>query len=87
KTICTIGIPEEIHEIKAREDKGDMKDSTVHAKEKAVKEEEHDYDIPLHDGVTQPLTHLTVHITPPEDDYVSPATNPILNKHLNEFQE
>ncbi|GJV34690.1 ribonuclease H-like domain-containing protein [Tanacetum coccineum] len=28
----------------------------VHDKEKIVKEEEHDYDIPLHDGVIQPLT-------------------------------
>ncbi|GJY80669.1 retrovirus-related pol polyprotein from transposon TNT 1-94 [Tanacetum coccineum] len=120
ETVCAIGIPEEIHKIKAREDKGDMKDGLdsttkdverlrkiptptihnlkpvvqpymplgiIHAKEKAVKKEEHDYDIPLHDGMTQPLTHLTVHITPPEDDYVSSATNPILNKHLNKFQE
>ncbi|GKD14358.1 hypothetical protein Tco_1198765 [Tanacetum coccineum] len=48
-------------------------------------EEEHDCDIPLHDGVIQPLTPQTVHITPP--DYVASATNPILNKQLNEFRE
>nr|GFA30331.1 hypothetical protein [Tanacetum cinerariifolium] len=28
----------------------------VHDKEKIVREEEHDYDISLHDGVMQPLT-------------------------------
>ncbi|GJZ09264.1 ribonuclease H-like domain-containing protein [Tanacetum coccineum] len=47
--------------------------------------EEQDYDIPLHDGVMQPLTPQTVHITPSDDDYVAPATNPILDKQLNEF--
>nr|GEY74910.1 reverse transcriptase domain-containing protein [Tanacetum cinerariifolium] len=88
----------EIHEIKAQEDKRDMKDGwdsmtmdverlrqiptpTIHNLEPV------DYDIPLHDGVTQPLTPLTVHITPLDDDYVASATNPILNKHLNEFEE
>ncbi|GJR15576.1 hypothetical protein Tco_0798228 [Tanacetum coccineum] len=30
---------------------------------------------------------LTVHITPPNDDYVAPATNLILDKQLNEFGE
>ncbi|GJY57990.1 hypothetical protein Tco_0457882 [Tanacetum coccineum] len=35
----------------------------------------------------QPLTPQTVHITPPDDDYVASAINPILNKHLNEFGE
>ncbi|GKE15891.1 hypothetical protein Tco_1423468 [Tanacetum coccineum] len=30
---------------------------------------------------------VIVHITPPDDDYVALATNPILNKHLNEFEE
>ncbi|GKD07775.1 hypothetical protein Tco_1187460, partial [Tanacetum coccineum] len=57
----------------------------VHDKEKIVTEEEHDCDIPLHDGVMQPLTPQKVHITPP--DYVAVATNPILNKQLNEFRE
>ncbi|GJR91537.1 hypothetical protein Tco_0215548 [Tanacetum coccineum] len=28
-----------------------------------------------------------VHITPPDDDYVAPATNLILDKQLNEFEE
>ncbi|GJV25728.1 hypothetical protein Tco_1378423 [Tanacetum coccineum] len=59
----------------------------VHAKEKVVNEEEQDYDIPLHDGMMQLLTPLTVHITPPNGDYVAPTTNLILNKHLNEFEE
>ncbi|GKC08140.1 hypothetical protein Tco_0999750 [Tanacetum coccineum] len=56
-----------------------------HDKEKIVREEEQDYDIPLHDGVIQPLTPQTVHITPPDDDYVAPATSPTLDKQLNEF--
>ncbi|GKC12848.1 hypothetical protein Tco_1009630 [Tanacetum coccineum] len=59
----------------------------VYNKEKVVKEEEQDYDIPLHEHVMQPLTPQTVHITPPDDDYVASATNPILNKHLNKFGE
>ncbi|GKB63392.1 hypothetical protein Tco_0919578 [Tanacetum coccineum] len=57
----------------------------VHDKEKIITEEEHDCDIPLHDGVIQPLTLQTVHITPP--DYVASTTNPILNKQLNEFRK
>ncbi|GKB41469.1 hypothetical protein Tco_0886411 [Tanacetum coccineum] len=59
----------------------------VRDKEKVIREEEQDYDIPLQDGVMQPLTPQTVHITPPDDDYVAPATNPILDKHLNEFRK
>ncbi|GJU88061.1 hypothetical protein Tco_1300484 [Tanacetum coccineum] len=51
----------------------------VYDKEKIVREEEQDYDIPLQDGVMQPLAPQTVHITPPDDDYVAPATNPILD--------
>ncbi|GKB47542.1 hypothetical protein Tco_0898295 [Tanacetum coccineum] len=54
-------------------------------KAKVVREEEQDYDNPLQGHVMQPLIPQTVHITPPDDDYVSPATNPILNTHLNEF--
>ncbi|GKC82823.1 hypothetical protein Tco_1138540 [Tanacetum coccineum] len=57
----------------------------VHNKVKVVREEELEYDIPLQDGVMQPLTSQTFHITPPNDDYVAPTTNPILDKHLNEF--
>ncbi|GJW56553.1 hypothetical protein Tco_0414119 [Tanacetum coccineum] len=57
----------------------------VHDKEKILSEEEHDHDIPLHDGVMQPLTPQTVHIIPPDDDYVAPATTPTLDKQLNEF--
>ncbi|GJQ91930.1 hypothetical protein Tco_0003069 [Tanacetum coccineum] len=29
----------------------------------------------------------TVHIIPPDDDYVAPATNPMSNKQLNKFEE
>nr|GEW70089.1 hypothetical protein [Tanacetum cinerariifolium] len=54
---------------------------------KVEREEEQDYDIPLQDGVMQPLTPLIVHITPSDDDYVAPATNLILDKHLNEFRK
>ncbi|GJU06764.1 hypothetical protein Tco_1123194, partial [Tanacetum coccineum] len=56
-------------------------------KAKVIREEQRDYDIPLQDHVMQPLTPQTVHITSPDDDYVAPATNPILNKLLNEFGE
>ncbi|GJX10923.1 hypothetical protein Tco_0295957 [Tanacetum coccineum] len=41
----------------------------------------------LHDGVMQPLTPQTVHITPRDDDYVAPATSPTLDKLLNEFEK
>ncbi|GJT85021.1 hypothetical protein Tco_1066738 [Tanacetum coccineum] len=33
------------------------------------------------------LPRNTIHITPPDDDYVTPATNPILDKQLNEFKK
>ncbi|GJU78249.1 hypothetical protein Tco_1275319 [Tanacetum coccineum] len=46
-----------------------------------------DYDIPLIDSVMQPLPHQTVHITPPDDDYVAPATNHMSDKQLNKFEE
>ncbi|GKD69874.1 hypothetical protein Tco_1323964 [Tanacetum coccineum] len=59
----------------------------VHDKEKIVREYEQVYDIPLHDGVMQPLTPQTVHITLPDDDYVAPATNPILDKQLIKFRK
>ncbi|GKB64037.1 hypothetical protein Tco_0920223 [Tanacetum coccineum] len=57
----------------------------VHDRDKIVREEEQDYDIPLNDSVMQPLTPQTVHITPPDDDYVAPATNKQLNKFEEEF--
>ncbi|GJY98164.1 hypothetical protein Tco_0515074 [Tanacetum coccineum] len=59
----------------------------VHDKEKIIREEEQDYDVPLHVGVMQPLAPQIVFITPPDDDYVAPATNPILDKQLNEFKK
>ncbi|GKB09565.1 hypothetical protein Tco_0837877 [Tanacetum coccineum] len=59
----------------------------VHDMDKIIREEEHDYDIPLIDSVMQPLPHQTVHITPPDDDYVAPATNHMSDKQLNKFEE
>nr|GEZ20043.1 hypothetical protein [Tanacetum cinerariifolium] len=59
----------------------------VHDKEKIIREEEQDYDIPLHDGMMQPSTRQTIHITPPDVDYVAPNTNLILDKQLNEFRK
>ncbi|GJY16735.1 hypothetical protein Tco_0387157 [Tanacetum coccineum] len=73
KTVCMIKNPEEVHKMKAQDDKGDMD-------EKIVREEEHGYDIPLHDDMMRPLTHQTVHIKPPDDDYVALATSPTLDK-------
>ncbi|GJS38694.1 hypothetical protein Tco_0563737 [Tanacetum coccineum] len=55
----------------------------VHDRDKIVKEEEHDYDIPLNDSVMQPLTPQTVCITPLDDDYVALA----IKKQLNKFEE
>ncbi|GKC89190.1 hypothetical protein Tco_1149839 [Tanacetum coccineum] len=57
----------------------------VHDKEKIIRGEEHDYDIPLQDGTMQPLTPQTLHITPPDYDYVALATSPILDKQLIKF--
>ncbi|GKB16244.1 hypothetical protein Tco_0850167 [Tanacetum coccineum] len=55
--------------------------------DKIVKEKKQDYDIPLNYSVMQPLTPQTGHITPPDDDYVAPTTNPMSNKQLNKFEE
>ncbi|GJW01785.1 hypothetical protein Tco_1557036 [Tanacetum coccineum] len=57
--------------------------SPFHDKESVRRGEEH--DIPLQDGVMQPLTPQTTHIIPPDD--VAPTTSPILDKHSNEFGE
>ncbi|GKA91773.1 hypothetical protein Tco_0813698 [Tanacetum coccineum] len=59
----------------------------VHDMDKIVKEKEQDYDISLNDSIMQPLTLKTVHITPLDDDYVAPTTNPMPNKQLNKFKE
>ncbi|GJX75873.1 reverse transcriptase domain-containing protein [Tanacetum coccineum] len=59
----------------------------VRDKAKVIREKKHDYDIPLHNGVMQPLTPKTIHITPPDDDYVASATNLILDKHLNKCRK
>ncbi|GJR09146.1 hypothetical protein Tco_0791798 [Tanacetum coccineum] len=56
-------------------------------KAKVIREEEQDYDIPLQDHVMQPLTPQTIHITPPDEDYVALATNPILNEFGEEFAD
>ncbi|GKA46879.1 hypothetical protein Tco_0739762, partial [Tanacetum coccineum] len=59
----------------------------VHDKDKIVREKEQDYDIPLNDSVMQPLTPQTVYITPPDNNYVALATNPMSNKQLNKLKE
>ncbi|GKC03372.1 hypothetical protein Tco_0994982 [Tanacetum coccineum] len=59
----------------------------VHDKEKIVREKEQDYNIPLNNSVMQTFTHHSVRITPPDDNYVAPATNPMSNKQLNKFKE
>nr|GEW21552.1 hypothetical protein [Tanacetum cinerariifolium] len=85
ETVSMIENPREVYKTKAHE--GDMDIGLVYDKEKIVREEEQDYDIPLHDGVMQPLTPQSVHITPPDDDYVALATNSILDKQLNEIRK
>ncbi|GJU08737.1 hypothetical protein Tco_1125167 [Tanacetum coccineum] len=62
-----------------------MPQGPVQDEVKVVREEKLEYDIPLQNGVMQLLTSQTVHITSPDVDYVAPAANPILDKHLNEF--
>ncbi|GJS05673.1 hypothetical protein Tco_0322181 [Tanacetum coccineum] len=37
------------------------------------------------DEIVQPLIPESIHTTPPNDDYVAPATKPILDKLLEEF--
>ncbi|GKD43198.1 hypothetical protein Tco_1267843 [Tanacetum coccineum] len=59
----------------------------IHDKDKIVREEEQDYDIPLNDSIMQPLGPQTDHITPPDNDYVAPTTNSMTNKQLNKFEE
>ncbi|GKA45789.1 hypothetical protein Tco_0738585 [Tanacetum coccineum] len=79
ETICAIGIPEEI-----KKDEGDMNDGcdiTVEDVERLRKI----LTPPIH--ALPNLKPITVHIIPPNDDYVASATNPILNKYLNEFEE
>ncbi|GKA19310.1 hypothetical protein Tco_0699225 [Tanacetum coccineum] len=44
-----------------------------------------EHDIPLQDGVMQPMAPQTTHITPPDD--VAPDTSLILDKHSNKFGE
>ncbi|GJU93367.1 hypothetical protein Tco_1318123 [Tanacetum coccineum] len=94
ETVCMIENLGEVHKMRAQEDEGDMDVrqpymplGPVHNKEKIRREEEQDYDISLHDGMMQPLTPQTVYIAPPDDDYVAPTTNPILDNQLNEFEE
>ncbi|GKC32402.1 hypothetical protein Tco_1039696 [Tanacetum coccineum] len=57
--------------------------SPFHDKASVARGEEH--DIPLQDGIMQPIAPQTTYITPP--DNVAPATNLILDKHSNKFGE
>ncbi|GJX11182.1 hypothetical protein Tco_0201041 [Tanacetum coccineum] len=98
ETICMIRSPEKIHKKKAHKDNEDMDDGwdimiedverlrqiltpTIHTLPN-LEPVVHSY-MPL--GLVSDKAKVTVHITPPDDDYVAPATNPILEKHLNEF--
>ncbi|GJY03145.1 hypothetical protein Tco_0361297 [Tanacetum coccineum] len=89
ETVRMIGNPREIHNAKALGDGGDMDVGwdITNKDEERLREEEQDYDTPLDDSIMQPLTPQTVHITPPDDDYVVPATNPMSNKQLDKFEE
>ncbi|GJX05162.1 hypothetical protein Tco_0191078 [Tanacetum coccineum] len=79
ESICPIEIPKEINE-----DEGNMNDGCDITVEDVER---------LRKILTPPiyalpnLKPITVHITPPDNDYVASATNPILNKHLNEFRD
>ncbi|GJW33700.1 hypothetical protein Tco_0053732 [Tanacetum coccineum] len=92
ENVCMIKSPKNIHKKKAQEDEWEQRDRFENYGQgypvrdaKVKKEEEHDYNITLQDGIMQPLTPKTVHITLYDDNCVAPATNPILDKHLNEF--
>ncbi|GJY23574.1 retrovirus-related pol polyprotein from transposon TNT 1-94 [Tanacetum coccineum] len=74
KTVYMIENPKEVHKMKARDDEGDV---DVGKRNRIM--------IFLYDGIMQPLTPQTVHITPRDDDYVAPATSPTLDKLFNEF--
>ncbi|GJV28608.1 retrovirus-related pol polyprotein from transposon TNT 1-94 [Tanacetum coccineum] len=94
KTVHMIGNHKEINNAKAQDEEGDMDVvqpyiplGPLHDKDKIVREKEQDYDIPLNDSIMQPLTPQTVHIIPPDEDYVAPARNPMSNKQLNKFEE
>ncbi|GJY22760.1 hypothetical protein Tco_0396418, partial [Tanacetum coccineum] len=39
------------------------------------------------DDITQPLIPKTIHTTPPDEDYVSPASKSILDELLEEFRD
>ncbi|GJR15248.1 hypothetical protein Tco_0797900 [Tanacetum coccineum] len=84
ETIYMIENPGEIHKMKAQEDEGDMDvgwDITV----KDVERLRQFLTLTIH---TLPNPEpVKAHITPPDDDYVAPVTNPILDKKLNEFPE
>ncbi|GJV21505.1 reverse transcriptase domain-containing protein [Tanacetum coccineum] len=82
EAVCKIGIPRMTHKLKTQMDNGHA--ITVKDVER-LREDEQDNDIPLQDSVMQPLTPQTAHIKPP--DNVASATSPILDKHLNEFEE
>ncbi|GJR19323.1 hypothetical protein Tco_0967850 [Tanacetum coccineum] len=87
--------PYKIHKKRAQEDEGDMDDGW----DIMIKDVERLRQIltpTIHTLLNlEPIVQLymprgpvrdeTVHITPPDDDYVAPPTNPIWDKHLNKF--
>ncbi|GJS25310.1 hypothetical protein Tco_0453942 [Tanacetum coccineum] len=95
ETVCMIGIPKKIHKKKAHGDEGNMDDGwditikDVERLRKILTPTIH--TLPNLEPMVQPymprgpIRDETVHITPLDDDYVAPAANPILDKHLNKF--
>ncbi|GJZ42283.1 hypothetical protein Tco_0589169 [Tanacetum coccineum] len=83
ETIRMIGNPEEIHNVKAPKDEGDMDVvvqpyiplGPVHDKDKTVREKGTVIIyILLNDSLMQPLDHQTFHVIPPDDNMVATAT-------------
>ncbi|GJV68786.1 hypothetical protein Tco_1484295 [Tanacetum coccineum] len=91
ETVRMIGNPKEIHNAKDQEEERDMDvgwditSKDVERLRKFLTPTIH--TLPNLEPVVQPLTPQTVYITPPDDDYVAPTTNPMSNKQLNKFEE
>ncbi|GJZ62239.1 hypothetical protein Tco_0618376 [Tanacetum coccineum] len=94
KTRETVGIPEKIPTKKAQEDEGDIDDGwDITIKDIKRLRQILIHTLPNLKPMVQPYMPRgpaydeIVHITPLDDDYVAPATSPILEKHLNKFGE
>ncbi|GKA55942.1 hypothetical protein Tco_0755014 [Tanacetum coccineum] len=93
--VDTKNLKENIHTIqKAQEDEGDMDDGwDITIKDIKRLRQILIHTLPNLEPMVQPYMlrgpacDEIVHITPLDDDYVAPATSPILEKHLNKFGE